>query len=78
MITGFDHVVHGLLMENLRKFSANLQDIKIFKKILKKLYANFGKCEKVFKNFKEISDRFSIMFPKIQRNFSKMFNKIIL
>ncbi len=31
------------IQESLRKFSASLQDIKICRKILKKLYANFGK-----------------------------------
>ncbi len=58
MITGFDHVVHGQLMENLRKFSANLQDIKIFSKISKKLYENFGKMLKSVRNFLKKSRKF--------------------
>ncbi len=65
----------------MRKFSTNLQDIKIFTKIFKKLYANFGKMLKSVKNVFKISSKFQgyrIMFPKIQRNFSKIFNKIIL
>ncbi len=39
------------IKESLRKLSANLQDIKIFRKILKKLQANFGKMLKSVRNF---------------------------
>ncbi len=46
----------------MRKFSANLQ---IFRKILKKFYAKFGKMLKSVRNFLEISERFRIVFPNI-------------
>ncbi len=44
--------------ESLKKSLANLQEIKIFIKILKKLYSNFGKMLESVRNYLKILRKF--------------------
>ncbi len=56
----------------MRKFSVNFQDITILTKILKKLFANFLKISRIMaENF----ENYFIIFWKISRNTSDIFDK---